>query len=103
MREVTPAELFELLATPGLIQVIDVRDAHEAEARTIKGATNIPAHAVMGRLGELDRTRRIVVVSRSGHRSWKVSGQLESEGFDVWNLSGGLRAWVREIDPTLPI
>jgi rhodanese-related sulfurtransferase len=55
------------------------------------------------RLGELDPERETVVICRSGARSLRVAQFLEQQGFrSVANLSGGVLAWSREVDPTIP-
>ena len=50
------------------------------------------------------RDRDIVVHCRSGARSAKAVRQLQSVGFTrVWNLKGGINAWAREVDKSLPV
>ncbi len=39
----------------------------------------------------------------SGVRSMAVARYLQDEGFaQVFNLAGGIDAWSREVDPTVP-
>lgn len=41
---------------------------------------------------------------RSGARSGRACEFLQSQGFtNVANLKGGITAWAKEIDPTLPV
>jgi rhodanese-related sulfurtransferase len=47
--------------------------------------------------------KETVVICRSGGRSAQVAHFLERQGFDkVFNLSGGILAWSRVIDPSIP-
>ena len=54
-------------------------------------------------VSELPRDREIVVTCRSGGRSAKAAAALAELGFDkLYNLEGGILAWAKEIDPSLP-
>jgi rhodanese-related sulfurtransferase len=78
----------------GRFQVVDVRFPNEWEAGHISGAVHIPGDYIFDRVGELDPTRPVVTVCRSGSRSAEAAEELASEGFDVQNLEGGMDAWV---------
>jgi adenylyltransferase/sulfurtransferase len=57
---------------------------------------------VAERMGELDRNKEIVVLCRSGRRSLEVAKLLQQNGFRTVNLAGGILAWSRELDATIP-
>ncbi len=80
----------------GMFQVVDVRYPNEWEAGHIDGAVHIPGDYIFEGVGELDPTRPVVAVCRSGSRSAEAAKDLASEGFDVQNLEGGIDAWVAE-------
>lgn len=74
-------------------QLIDVREPSEFAAGTLPGASNIPLTELPRRLGELDRSRRVVLLCRSGGRSANAAEFLAGSGFaDVVNLVGGMLA-----------
>ncbi len=102
VREISPAEFArEALARPDRL-LIDVREGWEREIASIAAAVHVPMAEVPARLAELDRGREIVVMCRSGGRSLKVAQFLEAQGFpSVLNLTGGILAWQREVDPSL--
>jgi rhodanese-related sulfurtransferase len=84
--------------------VVDVREEWETRLAPFPGAIWIPIGQVPSRLGELDKTRETVVVCHHGIRSWRVARFLESEGFaDVINLAGGIDAWSKDIDSSVPL
>ena len=85
-----------LASEMGQFQVVDVRYPNEWEAGHIEGAVHIPGDYVFDRVGELDPTRPVVTVCRSGSRSAEAAKDLASEGFDVQNLEGGIDAWVAQ-------
>ena len=67
------------------------------------GAVMIPLAELQDRLDELPTDREIVVYCRTGARSASAARMLAEEGFSsVFNLVGGIHAWVDEIDPSLP-
>ncbi len=72
---------------------IDVRQPDEVAAGTLPGTVNIPLGDLPDRLGELDPTRRVVLLCRSGGRSATAAAALTAAGFDdVVNLEGGMLA-----------
>ncbi len=77
----------------GTFQVVDVRYPNEWEAGHIGVAVHIPMDDVLDRVGELDRSKPVVTVCRSGGRSAEAAKDLASEGFDVQSLDGGMQAW----------
>jgi rhodanese-related sulfurtransferase len=56
---------------------------------------------VARRLADLPKEREIVVLCRSGGRSSKVAEYLHRMGYRVANLTGGILAWARDVDPTV--
>lgn len=78
-------------------QFIDVREPDEVASGSLDGAVNIPLGQLSGRLGELDSSRRTVVLCRSGGRSAHAADVLSHAGFgDVVNLEGGILAHTKE-------
>lgn len=83
--------------------LLDVRDDWELAIASVPDTVHIPMSEIMERAGELDRERETVVLCRSGRRSLEVARYLEQNGFkSVANLSGGILAWSRELDPSIP-
>src|ERR1700686_3821398 len=67
------------------------------------GLKHIPMGQVADRLSELDPKQETVVICRSGGRSLEVARFLAAHGFaSVFNLTGGILAWSRDVDPTIP-
>ena len=101
--EVSPAELKrEWLAKPDLV-VIDVREPHEYAIARIDGARLIPLSELPGRLSEIDGRAEIVTHCHHGMRSLAALDLLRGAGFaNVRSLSGGIDAWAREVDPSVP-
>lgn len=99
----TVKELQRLRASDPGVQLLDVREPQEWAIGRIQGATHIPMGVVPVRANELDTARTLVVYCHHGVRSARVQLILKQQGFtDVRNLTGGIDAWSREIDPTVP-
>jgi rhodanese-related sulfurtransferase len=75
------------------LNIIDVREVNEVEAGKIPGAVNIPLGLVEFRMHELDKSKEYIMVCRSGGRSGRATQSLESYGFNVINMAGGMLAW----------
>ncbi len=101
-REITPRELSGRLAATDPPLVLDVREPWELDIVRLSGTRDIPMGQVSTRLAELPRDRDIVVMCRSGGRSLKVTQYLEGQGYRAVNLTGGILAWARDVDPSLP-
>ncbi len=87
----------------GATTLLDVREPNELGLAAVAGAMHIPMGDIPRRLNELDRDKTIVVMCHSGVRSMAVARYLQNEGFaQVFNLAGGIDAWSREVDPTVP-
>ncbi len=98
--EIQPAALAERLG--GALQVIDVREAAEFGDTLghIPGARLMPMSALQSRADELDRSRPVVAVCRSGTRSAQATVLLRRAGFEqVANLAGGMLRWRAESLP----
>ena len=102
--EIEPSELAKRLAADEPIHLIDVREPHELQISALPDADSIPLGSMATRMAELDDTEEIVLLCRTGIRSTRALHILTGAGFQkIMNLKGGINAWAREVDPTLPI
>jgi sulfur-carrier protein adenylyltransferase/sulfurtransferase len=102
MKEISVKELKEKLDKKEDIQLIDVREIHEAEVSHIGGEL-IPMGEVMDNIDKISTDKPVIVHCRSGKRSAAIVDALERHGFNnVYNLKGGILAWADEIDPSMP-
>lgn len=77
------------------LQLLDVREAPEWADVRVEGALHIPMAQVPTRLTELDRSKPVAVICRSGNRSASVTDYLKRVGFDAHDVDGGLQSWAR--------
>lgn len=100
--EITAAEFLQRRTRGDSLTLLDVREDWEISVASVGGVVHIPMAQVQARLAELDRNTDIVVLCRSGRRSLEVAKFLQLNGFQAINLAGGILAWSRDIDPSIP-
>ncbi len=100
---ITVKELAQQIERGENIQIIDVRRQDEYEFVNI-GAPLMPMEEIEKHIHKIDKDRPVIVHCRSGKRSADVIIKLqELYGYDnLINLEGGILAWAKEIDPSLP-
>jgi len=81
-------------ALPNDALILDVRSEDEFMCGSVEGAKNIPLEDLRKQLSELPKDRHIVVMCRTGVRSYNAERILRAGGYDVSNLSGGYIAWL---------
>jgi rhodanese-related sulfurtransferase/TusA-related sulfurtransferase len=76
------------------VVVLDVREPAEYAFGHIPNAISIPFGDLENRVAELDKSKTIFVVCRTGNRSDMASQALSSKGFEkVWNVVPGMSEW----------
>lgn len=98
MKKMTAKEVETLLNEGKKLDIIDVREVDEVAAGKIPGAVNIPLGLVEFRMHELDKSKEYIMVCRSGGRSGRASELLESRGFKVINMTGGMLSWEGKVE-----
>jgi rhodanese-related sulfurtransferase/rubrerythrin len=82
---------------PDELTLLDVRQPNEYEAGHIPGARLIPLPDILSRLDEIDSNKTTVVYCAVGGRSRVAAQMIATQGFsEVYNLSGGFKAWKGE-------
>ncbi|GAJ58595.1 hypothetical protein B23_1806 [Geobacillus thermoleovorans B23] len=98
MKTITPKEVEERLRAGESLHIIDVREPEEVAAGKIPGAVNIPLGLIEFRMHELDKNEEYILVCRSGGRSGRAAEFLDSRGYRVVNMTGGMLAWEGPIE-----
>ncbi|WP_020404203.1 rhodanese-like domain-containing protein [Gracilimonas tropica] len=105
MEFLTVQELKEKKENGDSFFLLDVRDYHEYLVSNIDGH-HIPYHELETRLSEIEdhKNSEVIVMCRSGNTSMDACKILSNSGFEnVFSLEGGMKRWVKEIDPSLPV
>lgn len=103
MRLVNASELAAWLGRADAPVVLDVREPWEVATASLPGSITIPMREIPARLAEIPADRIIVCLCHHGMRSAQVAVFLERQGYaDVCNLTGGIDAWSRDVDSSVP-
>jgi len=108
LKEMTVTELKQLLDSGADdFVLIDVRNPNEYEIARIPGAVLIPLPDIENGTGvqqvkEALNGHKLIVHCKLGGRSAKALGILKQAGIDGINVKGGITAWSREVDPSVP-
>jgi rhodanese-related sulfurtransferase len=102
--EISPQEFLKRREAGSDMVLLDVREDWETQRAPVPSSlVHIPMGQIAERLQELDPRKSTVVICRSGARSLQVARFLAAQGFEsVSNLAGGILAWSRDVDPTIP-
>jgi adenylyltransferase/sulfurtransferase len=101
--DVTPRDLSERLARGEDLVLVDVREPEEWRIARLPDAVLVPLRTLPARLQDLDRTRTLVLYCHHGTRSRMALDYLAQAGFErLQNLRGGIDAWSRDVDPSVP-
>jgi rhodanese-related sulfurtransferase len=97
MLTLTPKELSALLEkSPQTIDLIDVRGTGEYDEVHIPATRNIPLPVLPLRMKEIDTTKQVIFICRSGGRSGQACSFAEKEGIKSYNLSWGINDFEAE-------
>jgi adenylyltransferase/sulfurtransferase len=102
---ITPLELKEMIDAGKDFALIDVREPHEYEIVNIPGAVLIPKDRILSgeALAEIPQDRPVVLHCKTGVRSADALAALHRAGFkDAVHVGGGVVAWAKQVDPSLP-
>ncbi|MPZ26352.1 MAG: adenylyltransferase/sulfurtransferase MoeZ [Micromonosporaceae bacterium] len=102
---ITATELAEWRTAGKDLLLVDVREPAEYEIVRIPDSTLVPKGEILSgeALSTLPQNRQIVLYCKSGVRSAEALAALKDAGFrDAVHLQGGVLAWIRQVDPSLP-
>ncbi len=96
-------ELHSKLEAGDTLRVYDVRPEEERAKASMEGATPLWDEGNK-ELESLDKNTPIVFFCHTGQRSQAAAEHYRLQGFtQIYNLSGGIDAWSKEIDSQVPI
>ncbi|MEM7795462.1 MAG: molybdopterin-synthase adenylyltransferase MoeB [Cyanobacteria bacterium P01_C01_bin.118] len=87
--------------------LLDVRNPNEYEIAKIPGSVLIPLSEIENGAGvekirQLVNGHQLIAHCKMGGRSAKALSILKNSGIEGTNVTGGILAWSREVDPSVP-
>ena len=107
-QEMTVKDLKELLDSGAKdFVLLDVRNPHEYDIAKIPGSVLVPLPDIengngVAKVKEMLNGHRLIAHCKMGGRSAKALAILKEAGIVGTNVKGGITAWSREIDPSVP-
>ncbi|MDZ8257793.1 molybdopterin-synthase adenylyltransferase MoeB [Nostoc sp. ChiQUE01b] len=107
-QEMTVKDLKELLDSGAKdFVLLDVRNPHEYDIAKIPGSVLVPLPDIengngVAKVKEILNGHRLIAHCKMGGRSAKALAILKDAGIVGTNVKGGITAWSREIDPSVP-
>lgn len=103
-KDIEPAQIARWREQGVAFVLLDVREPDEWAAASVPQSLQISMREVPQRLAELDMQSTIAVLCHHGGRSERVADFLTARGFtDVVNVAGGIDAYARTVDPSIPV
>lgn len=97
MNSISTSELQAKIEAGEQVNVIDVREVGEVAEGHIPGIVNIPLGLLEFRMHELNKNEHYYIVCRSGGRSDQATMFLQSQGYNVTNMTGGMLDWAGDV------
>lgn len=102
VRQMEAGELKTRMDAGEPVHLIDVRPADERARAAIAGAIALEGDG-MQQVMELPKDALLVFYCHTGQRSQAAAEHFRLQGFgNVHNLAGGIDAWARDVDPSVP-
>lgn len=95
---------FEGAKTDSMTVILDVRQPSEFAEGHIEGAVNLDwldEEAFKEGVAKLDTAKTYYVYCRSGRRSNAAADKMQSDGFKVYDLKGGIKQWKADGKPVV--
>lgn len=100
--ELSVLKLKQMLDDNESFKLIDVREPNEHQICHIDEAELIPLAQIPSVFDKFNKDEKLVIHCKSGMRSANAVRQFKEAGFtNVHNVSGGILAWAKEIDPEM--
>ncbi|WP_456400426.1 rhodanese-like domain-containing protein [Persephonella sp.] len=97
-KNVDPKTAYSLISSEKeKIFLLDVRTLEEFENDGhIPGAVLIPIDDLPNQIDKIPKDKKVIVYCRSGMRSASASRLLSKLGYEVYNITGGIKSWKSE-------
>lgn len=101
MNSITAKDLKQGLEN-NTVFLLDIREPYECNIASI-GGLQIPMADIPSKVHEIDRSKKVVVMCRTGKRAEAVANLLlcDYQFTDIAVLEGGIESWILEIDQNL--
>lgn len=101
--EISVSEAYGRRKSESDLLFLDVRESFEVQTANLRPDLHIPMQSIADNWARIPADQPVIVYCHHGMRSLQVTNFLRSKGLaKVQSLAGGIDAWSREIDPSVP-
>ena len=102
IKEISVQSLNKKINNNEFFLLIDVREIQELEISKISQSIHIPMNTIPENLNQIESSKPVIIMCKSGGRSAKVCQYLQDQGYlNIYNLKGGIISWALEIDSNM--
>ena len=76
-------------------QIIDIRDRADFEKETYPGAVNIYWEEFEEHMDEIRKDCPVYLICYTGQKSDEIAEELTEQGYEIYSIKNGYRAWLR--------
>ena len=76
-------------------QIIDIRDRADFEKETYPGAINIYWEEFEEHMDEIRKDCPVYLICYTGQKSDEIAEELTEQGYEIYSIKNGYRAWLR--------
>ena len=76
-------------------QIIDIRDKADFDKETYPGAVNIYWEELEEHMDEIRKDCPVYLLCYTGQKSEKIAQELNEQGYEVYSIKNGYRAWLK--------
>lgn len=103
IKSISPQEAKQLIENESSLKLIDVREPWEYKLAKLENSQLIPLRDLTNHLEKFEPNDSFLIYCHHGSRSFYACAYMLQQGFkEVYNLEGGIDAWSKEIDKSIP-
>ena len=103
IKSISPREAKQLIENNSSLKLIDVREVWEHNVAKLENSLLIPLRELPRHLDRFVPYDSYLIYCHHGSRSFYACAYMIQQGFkEVYNLEGGIDAWTREVDKSIP-
>ena len=76
-------------------QIIDIRDRADFDKETYPGAINIYWEEFEEHMDEIRKDCQVYLICYTGQKSDEIAEELTEQGYEIYSIKNGYRAWLR--------
>lgn len=76
-------------------QIIDIRDRADFDKETYPGAINIYWEEFEEHMDEIRKDCPVYLICYTGQKSDEIAEELTEQGYEIYSIKNGYRAWLR--------